>query len=84
MRPGSGHGDVHRRSEAAALGARLAFGPTVVFGTYVVLHVHLTPGGGVLGSALAGLDHLHNAGVGDYVAWILLGLIVVGGVLAVG
>ncbi|HEY1300369.1 MAG TPA: proton-conducting transporter membrane subunit [Stellaceae bacterium] len=38
----------------------------------------------VLGPVLAGLDHLHNGVVGDYVAWILLGLIVFGGVLAVG
>jgi multicomponent Na+:H+ antiporter subunit B len=46
--------DIPPRSEAAALGARLAFGPTVVFGIYVVLHAHLTPGGGFQGGAIIG------------------------------
>ena len=37
-----------------------------------------------LGWIFAGLDRLHNGIVGDYVAWLVFGLIVFGGVLAIG
>ncbi|MGC2203443.1 MAG: hypothetical protein WA633_25280 [Stellaceae bacterium] len=37
-----------------------------------------------LGWIFAGLDRLHNGIVGDYVAWLVLGLIVFGGASAVG
>jgi multicomponent Na+:H+ antiporter subunit B len=42
------------RSEAVALASRLITGLTVVFGIYVVLHAHLTPGGGFQGGAIIG------------------------------
>jgi hypothetical protein len=32
----------------------------------------------------AGLDRLHNGVVGDYVAWLTLGVLVLGGVIAAG
>ncbi len=41
-------------SEAVALAARLGVAPTLVFGAYVVLHAHLTPGGGFQGGAIIG------------------------------
>ena len=37
-----------------------------------------------LGWIFAGLDRLHNGIVGDYVAWLIVGLLVFGGVLAIG
>ena len=37
-----------------------------------------------LGWIFAGLDRLHNGVVGDYVAWLLFGLLVLGGVVALG
>jgi multicomponent Na+:H+ antiporter subunit D len=37
-----------------------------------------------LGWIFSGLDRLHNGIVGDYVAWLMLGLLVLGGVLAIG
>jgi multicomponent Na+:H+ antiporter subunit D len=37
-----------------------------------------------LGWIFAGLDRLHNGVVGDYVAWLIVGLLVFGGVLAIG
>jgi multicomponent Na+:H+ antiporter subunit D len=37
-----------------------------------------------LGWIFSGLDRLHNGIVGDYVAWLMVGLLVVGGVLAIG
>jgi multicomponent Na+:H+ antiporter subunit D len=37
-----------------------------------------------LGWIFAGLDRLHNGVVGDYVAWLTFGLLVFGGVLALG
>ncbi|MGC2522846.1 MAG: hydrogen gas-evolving membrane-bound hydrogenase subunit E [Stellaceae bacterium] len=42
------------RTDAVALGCRLALGLTVVFGIYVVLHAQLTPGGGFQGGAIVG------------------------------
>jgi hypothetical protein len=36
------------------------------------------------GSILENLDRLHNGIVGDYVAWLLFGLVVFGGALAFG
>jgi multicomponent Na+:H+ antiporter subunit D len=38
----------------------------------------------VLGWIFAGLDRLHNGVVGDYVAWLMVGLLVFGGVIAIG
>ncbi len=37
-----------------------------------------------LGWIFAGLDRLHNGVVGDYVAWVIVGLLVLGGVIAIG
>jgi multicomponent Na+:H+ antiporter subunit D len=37
-----------------------------------------------LGWIFAGLDHLHDGVVGDYVAWLILGLLVFGGIIAIG
>ena len=37
-----------------------------------------------LGWIFAGLDKLHDGFVGDYVAWLIVGLLVFGGVLAIG
>ncbi len=37
-----------------------------------------------LGWIFAGLDRLHNGVVGDYVAWVIVGLLVLGGVVAIG
>lgn len=37
-----------------------------------------------LGWIFAGLDRVHNGIVGDYVAWLVLGLLVVGGMIAIG
>jgi multicomponent Na+:H+ antiporter subunit B len=42
------------RTDAVALGCRLALGLTIVFGIYVVLHAQLTPGGGFQGGAIVG------------------------------
>lgn len=42
------------RAEAVALASRLALGLSVVFGIYVLLHPHLTPGGGFQGGAIVG------------------------------
>jgi multicomponent Na+:H+ antiporter subunit D len=37
-----------------------------------------------LGWIFSGLDRLHNGIVGDYVAWLMVGLLTLGGVLAIG
>lgn len=42
------------RSDAVAFGCRCAIGLTILFGIYVVLHAHLTPGGGFQGGAIIG------------------------------
>ncbi len=42
------------RTDAVALGSRLALGLTLIFGMYVVLHAQLTPGGGFQGGAIIG------------------------------
>lgn len=42
------------RTDAVALGSRLALGLTLIFGIYVVLHAQLTPGGGFQGGAIIG------------------------------
>lgn len=42
------------RSEAVAFGCRCAIGLTILFGIYVVLHAHLTPGGGFQGGSIIG------------------------------
>jgi multicomponent Na+:H+ antiporter subunit B len=42
------------RTDAVALGSRLAVGLTLIFGIYVVLHAQLTPGGGFQGGAIIG------------------------------
>jgi multicomponent Na+:H+ antiporter subunit B len=42
------------RTDAVALGSRIAVGVTVIFGIYVVLHAQLTPGGGFQGGAIVG------------------------------
>ena len=39
-------------SEFVATAARLLFGPIVVFGAYIFVHGHLTPGGGFQGGAI--------------------------------
>lgn len=39
-------------SEFVATAARLLFGPIVVFGAYIFIHGHLTPGGGFQGGAV--------------------------------
>lgn len=39
-------------SELVATGARLLFGPIVLFGAYIFAHGHLTPGGGFQGGAI--------------------------------
>ena len=39
-------------SELVATGARLLFGPIVLFGAYIFSHGHLTPGGGFQGGAI--------------------------------
>jgi len=39
-------------SELVATGARLLFGPIVLFGAYIFAHGHLTPGGGFQGGAV--------------------------------
>lgn len=42
------------RTDAVALGSRLALGLTLIFGMYVVLYAQLTPGGGFQGGAIIG------------------------------
>jgi multicomponent Na+:H+ antiporter subunit B len=42
------------RSDAVALGCRLAIGLTILFGIYVILHAQLTPGGGFQGGSIVG------------------------------
>lgn len=37
-----------------------------------------------LGPLFAGLDRLHDGIVGDYVAWLLFGVLVLGGTIAIG
>lgn len=39
-------------SELVATGARILFGPIVLFGAYIFAHGHLTPGGGFQGGAV--------------------------------
>ncbi|MBT3359034.1 MAG: sodium:proton antiporter [Rhodospirillales bacterium] len=39
-------------SELVATGARLLFGPILLFGAYIFAHGHLTPGGGFQGGAI--------------------------------
>ncbi len=39
-------------SEIVSTGARLLFGPIVLFGAYIFVHGHLTPGGGFQGGAV--------------------------------
>jgi multicomponent Na+:H+ antiporter subunit B len=57
------------RSEAVAFGCRCAIGLTILFGIYVVLHAHLTPGGGFQGGAVIGSAlSLLYVGLG-YKAW---------------
>ncbi len=41
-----------RASEIVRTGARLLFAPIVLFGTYIFVHGHLTPGGGFQGGAV--------------------------------
>lgn len=46
---------VHRQrpaSEIITTGARMLFAPTVLFGAYIFVHGHLTPGGGFQGGAV--------------------------------
>jgi multicomponent Na+:H+ antiporter subunit B len=57
------------RSEAVAFGCRCAIGLTILFGIYVVLHAHLTPGGGFQGGSVVGSAvSLLYLGLG-YKAW---------------
>jgi len=47
--------EVHKplpSSEILSTGARLLFGPIVLFGAYIFVHGHLTPGGGFQGGAV--------------------------------
>jgi len=47
--------EVHKplpASEILTTGARLLFGPIVLFGAYIFVHGHLTPGGGFQGGAV--------------------------------
>lgn len=42
------------RSEAVTAAARLSLGITIVLGVYMLLHAHLTPGGGMQGGVILG------------------------------
>jgi multicomponent Na+:H+ antiporter subunit B len=52
LAPAAVHARGFARSEGTAAAARLALPVVLVFGTYMTLHAHLTPGGGFQGGAI--------------------------------
>jgi multicomponent Na+:H+ antiporter subunit B len=51
-RAGAGAGERVPASELVQTGARLLVGPMILFGAYIFVHGHLTPGGGFQGGAV--------------------------------